>query len=59
MSAGFTVGFQATDNLLISASYSATVNQGSQDLKIDQFRLMLNYGWHPLVEGMKRLKKEQ
>jgi hypothetical protein len=59
VSAGFTVGFQATDNLLISASYSATVNGGSQDLKIDQFRLMLNYGWHPLIEGMKRLKKEQ
>jgi hypothetical protein len=59
VSAGFTVGFQATDNLLISASYSATVNQSSQDLKMDQFRLMLNYGWHPLIEGMKRLKKEQ
>ena len=59
VSAGFTVGFQATDNLLISASYSATVNQSSQDLKMDQFRLMLTYGWHPLIEGMKRLKKEQ
>jgi len=59
VSAGFTVGFQATDNLQISASYSATVNQSSQDLKIDQFRLMLTYGWHPLIEGMKRLKKEQ
>lgn len=56
--AGFTVGFQASDNLMISASYNATVNGGSQDLKLDQFRLMLNYGWHPLVEGMKRLKKE-
>jgi hypothetical protein len=58
VSAGFTVGFQATDNLMISSSYSATVNQGSQDLKIDQFRLMLTYGWHPIIEGMKRLSKE-
>ena len=58
VSAGFTVGFQATDNLMISASYSATVNGGSQDLKIDQFRLMLTYGWHPLIEGMKRLTKD-
>jgi len=58
VSAGFTVGFQATDNLMISSSYAATVNQGSQDLKIDQFRLMLTYGWHPLIEGMKRLSKE-
>jgi hypothetical protein len=58
VSAGFTVGFQATDNLMISSSYSATVNQGSQDLKIDQFRLMLTYGWHPVIEGMKRLTKE-
>jgi hypothetical protein len=59
VSAGFTVGFQATDNFMISASYSATVNQSSQDLKIDQFRLMLTYGWHPIIEGMKRLSKEQ
>jgi hypothetical protein len=58
VSAGFTVGFQATDNLMISSSYSATVNQGSEDLKIDQFRLMLTYGWHPIIEGMKRLTKE-
>ena len=58
VSAGFTVGFQATDNLMISTSYSATVNGGSQDLKIDQFRLMLTYGWHPLIEGMKRLTKD-
>ena len=49
VSAGFTVGFQATDNLMISTSYSATVNGGSQDLKIDQFRLMLTYGWHSLI----------
>jgi hypothetical protein len=58
VSAGFTIGFQATDNLMINGSYSATVNAGSEDLKIDQFRLMLNYGWHPLIEGMKRLAKE-
>ena len=58
VSAGFTIGFQATDNLMINGSYSATVNGGSQDLKIDQFRLMLTYGWHPLIEGMKRLTKD-
>lgn len=58
VSAGFTIGFQATDNLMINGSYSATVNAGSEDLKIDQFRLMLTYGWHPLIEGMKRLTKD-
>ncbi len=56
---GPTLSFQATDNLVIGASYSATVNDsGSNKLTGNEFRLSLTYGWHSLVEGMKRLDKE-
>ncbi|MEW6586371.1 MAG: transporter [Nitrospirota bacterium] len=54
---GLTLGFQVTDNFSIAASYMSTVNDsGKDDLRANEFRLMLTYGWHPLVEGMKRLK---
>jgi hypothetical protein len=26
------------------------------DLKMDGFMVSLVYGWHPIIEGMKRLK---
>ncbi|MBP1602691.1 MAG: hypothetical protein H6Q06_2842, partial [Acidobacteria bacterium] len=29
------------------------------DLRMDRFMVSLVYGWHPLVEGAKRLKKDQ
>ena len=54
---GPTLSFQATDNLVIGASYSATVSDsGSDEPSGSEFRLSLTYGWHPLVEGMKRLE---
>lgn len=53
---GLTMGFQITDNLALNSSYFSTVDDGGAgDLQGDQFRMMLTYGWHPLVEGMKRL----
>jgi hypothetical protein len=56
---GFTVGFQVTENLSISTSYFTTVDDGQPgDLRGDEFRLMFTYGWHPLLEGMRRLKGE-
>ncbi len=55
---GPTFGFQITDSFVISASYSATVNDtGPKDFSGNEFRLALTYGWHPLMEGMKRLKE--
>ena len=55
---GFTLGFQVTDNLGIGTSYSAAVNDNDPGkVSRDQFRLMFNYGWHPLLEGMHRLSK--
>ena len=53
---GVTLGFQINDNLSINLSYFSTVaDSGAGDLRGDQFRLMFNYGWNPLLEGMKRL----
>jgi hypothetical protein len=56
---GLTLGFQVSDNLSINTSYFTTIDDsGSDDLRGDEFRLMFTYGWHPLLEGMKRLAGE-
>ena len=57
---GFTLGYQISDNLSLTAGYMATVNDnGDTDLQMDGFRISLTYGWHKIVEGQKRLKSEQ
>jgi Putative MetA-pathway of phenol degradation len=54
---GGTIGYQVNDNMQLNISYSSTVNDSKpEDLKMDGFRFTLLYGWHPLVEGMRRLK---
>lgn len=54
---GFTLGYQITDNLSVTAGYMSTVNDSAPtDLKMDGFRISLTYGWHKVVEGQKRLK---
>ncbi len=56
---GFTLGFQVNDNLLLSAGYFSTVNDhGSGDLRANEFRIGITFGWHALIEGMKRLSGE-
>jgi hypothetical protein len=56
---GFTLGYQITDNLSLTAGYMATVNDNNPgDLQMDGFRISLTYGWHKIVEGQKRLKSE-
>ena len=50
---------QINDNLQLTAGYMATVNDSEPtDLRIDGFKISLVFGWHPLVEGMKRLQGE-
>jgi hypothetical protein len=49
---GFTLGYQINDNLMLTAGYVATV---AGDMDLDVFRINLIYGWHPLIEGIKRL----
>ena len=57
---GGTLGYQINDNMQLNLSYSSTVNdKNPEDLKIDGFRMTLIFGWHNLVEGMKRLHSSE
>ena len=54
---GGTLGYHINDNMQLTVSYSSTVNDNKpEDLKMDGFRITLIYGWHDLIEGMRRLK---
>jgi Putative MetA-pathway of phenol degradation len=54
---GATLGYHLNDNIQLNLSYSSTVNDKEpEDLKMDGFRITLIAGWHPLIEGMRRLK---
>jgi hypothetical protein len=56
---GFTLGYQVTDNIGLTAGYMATVNDDEpSDLQMDGFRISLTYGWHKIIEGQKRLESE-
>jgi hypothetical protein len=56
---GFTLGYQINDNLGLTAGYRSTVNDSApEDLRMDRFMVSLVYGWHSIVEGAKRLKKD-
>jgi hypothetical protein len=60
LGAGFTLGYQINDNLQLTAGYIATINDSDpDDLRMDIFRFSLVYGWHKIIEGMKRLKGEE
>ena len=53
---GYTLGYHINDNLQVTFGYLSTVNDNEDgDLHMDGFRFSAVYGWHPLVEGMKRL----
>jgi hypothetical protein len=54
---GGTLGMNINDNVQIIITYSSTINDGEpEDLKMDAFRVTITYGWHALIEGMRRLK---
>jgi len=56
---GGTIGYQINDNLQLTVGYSTSISDsGSEDLKIDGFRIKLIYGWHKLIEGIHRLGSE-
>jgi hypothetical protein len=53
---GLTLGYQLNDNLGLTFSYKSTAGDGSAtDLKMDTFMITLVSGWHPIIEGSKRL----
>jgi hypothetical protein len=57
--AGLTIGYQINGNLNLTVGYKSTFNSSNPgDLRMDGFMISLVYAWHPLVEGMKRLKNE-
>lgn len=53
---GVTVGYTISDNLGLTFGYKSTVSDTAPtDLRMDNFMITLMYGWHPMVEGAKRL----
>ena len=57
---GLTLGYTISDNINLTLGYMATVNDSAPgDMQMDKFMMSLVFGWHPLVEGMKRLKGEK
>jgi outer membrane receptor protein involved in Fe transport len=57
---GLTLGYQVNDNLNLTFGYMSTVNDDAPgDLSMDRFMITLVYGWHPLLEGSRRLKEEE
>ena len=56
---GLTLGYTINDNLNLTVGYKSTVNDSAPtDLRMDGFMVTLVFGWHPMVEGMRRLKSE-
>ncbi len=56
---GLTLGYTITDNINLTFGYKSTVNDSAPtDLRMDGFQVMLTFGWHPLLEGARRLKGE-
>jgi hypothetical protein len=56
---GLTLGYSINDNINLTFSYKSTINDSAPtDLRMDAFQFTLVFGWHPLIEGAKRLKSE-
>jgi len=57
---GLTLGYQINDNLGLTFGYKSTVNdKAPTDMRMDRFMVSLVVGWHPIIEGSKRLKHEK
>jgi hypothetical protein len=56
---GITFGYQVNENLNLTFGYKSTINDSAPgDLQMDSFMITLVYGWHPLIEGARRLKAQ-
>jgi len=56
---GFTLGYEINDNLGLTFGYKTTVaDSAPDDLQMNRFMASLVFGWHPLLEGAKRLQDE-
>jgi hypothetical protein len=55
---GATLGYPINENLNLTLGYKSTVSDDAPgDLQMGGFMVSLVYGWHPLLEGMRRLKE--
>lgn len=53
---GLTLGYQINDDLGLTVGYKSTVADSAPgDLQLDGFMVSLVTGWHPIIEGAKRL----
>jgi hypothetical protein len=56
---GLALGYHINDNLGLTFSYKSTASdQAPDDLQMDVFMISLVSGWHPIIEGSKRLKSK-
>jgi hypothetical protein len=56
---GLTLGYTVNENLNLTVGYKSTVNDSAPtDMRMDGFMVTLVFGWHPIIEGMRRLKSE-
>jgi hypothetical protein len=57
---GLTLGYQINENLNFTFGYKSTLNDEAPDaLRMDSFMVSLIFGWHPLIEGARRLQSEK
>ncbi len=55
---GPTLGYTINDNLSLTFGYKSTVHDDDPgDIQMDGFMITLVYGWHPIIEGSRRLKE--
>ena len=58
LAVGLTLGYHINENISATVGYKATVNdKAPTDLRQDQFLFSLVFGWHPMIEGMRRLQQ--
>jgi hypothetical protein len=54
---GVTLGYAVNDNLNLTFSYKSTLDDDApDDLRMDMFMVTLVFGWHPIIEGSRRLQ---
>ena len=52
-----TLGYPINENLNLTCGYKSTIDDDApDDLRMDMFMATLVYGWHPLIEGVGRLR---
>lgn len=53
---GLTLGYSVNENMNLTFGYKSTINDDApDDLRMDVFMVSLVFGWHPLIEGSRRL----